>query len=105
MLEKLKSVIVLAIPSDQFNQEPLSAIQSEKFFRKKYNLGSNIFFTEKVLVNGLLQHPLYKWMKKKSSYLFFTKKIRWNYEKFVIYNEKVIARYSPSKILNEKDLQ
>jgi len=100
MLETFKSIIVLAVPSNQFNQEPLTAKQSEQYFRSNYNLGNTIFFTEKVCVDGPFQHPLYKWMTKQRTYFPCKTKIRWNYEKFIILNEKVISRFKPSKVLN-----
>ena len=65
----------------------------------KKKFGANFIFADKVDVNGSLELPLYRYIKSKKKWkagIIWLKRIRWNFEKFLISPQgKVIARLSP----------
>lgn len=91
---KDKGFVVLAFPSNQFNnQEPLSNRDIKTIYPEKYNVHYPIF--EKVNVNGADEHPLYTYLKKEKSGVLVSN-IKWNFTKFLVdKNGNVIKRYSP----------
>lgn len=100
---KDKGFVVLAFPSDQFNQEPLSNQEIKTVYPEKFNVHYPIF--QKINVNGKDQHPLYSYLKEENKG-FLVKAIKWNYTKFLIdRNGKVINRYasktSPKDIIKD----
>ena len=100
-LEKLhqfykdKGLVVLGFPCNQFLfQEPLSNDNMEESCR--INHGVTFQLTEKVKVNGMSAHPVYKFLKKSLPVEGITNRIRWNFEKFLITPEGIpFKRYSP----------
>lgn len=96
-LEKLyekykdRGLVVLAFPSDQFNQEPLSNQEIKTIYPSKYDVHYPIF--EKINVNGDQEHPLYTYLKSEKTGLL-VKGIKWNYTKFLVDKTgKVVERY------------
>lgn len=91
---KHKGFVVLAFPSNQFNnQEPLTDEEIKKIYPEKYNVKYPIF--EKINVNGADEHPLYKYLKSEQGGLLISK-IKWNYTKFLVDRDgNVVERYSP----------
>lgn len=102
---KNKGFVVLAFPSDQFNQEPLTNAEIKTIYPEKFNISYPIF--EKIEVNGDNEHPLYTYLKNEKTGLL-VKGIKWNYTKFLVDKEgKVVERYgSKTKPENmEKDIE
>jgi len=111
-LEKLykeykdKGLVILGFPSNQFaKQEPGTNEEIASFC--KVNFGVTFPLFSKIKVNGKSAHPLYKYLKSKKVGLS-TKRIGWNFTKFLIdSNGKAIKRY-PSKVKPkniEKDIK
>ena len=111
-LEKLhqtykdKGLVVLGFPCNQFQgQEPETNNSMEESCR--INHGVTFQLTEKIDVNGDDTHPIFKYLKDELGG-FLTKKIKWNFTKFLITPEgKPYKRFAPttnpSKI--EKDIK
>ncbi|MCW1402712.1 glutathione peroxidase [Novosphingobium sp. MW5] len=87
---------VVAFPCNQFGgQEPGSAEEIDQFC--KVNFGLSFPLMGKVEVNGPGETPLYHWLKQEAPGLFGTKKIKWNFTKFLIGRDgKVVRRYAPT---------
>ena len=87
---------VVAFPCNQFGgQEPGSAEEIDQFC--KVNFGLSFPLMGKVEVNGDGETPLYHWLKQEAPGLFGTKKIKWNFTKFLIGRDgKVVRRYGPT---------
>lgn len=93
LFEKYKDqgLVVLAFPSDQFNQEPLTNEEIKTVYPEKFNVSYPIF--EKINVNGDNEDPLYTYLKNEQKGLL-VKKIKWNYTKFLVdKNGNVVDRY------------
>ena len=110
-LEKLyqkykdKNFVVLAFPSDQFNQEPLTDEEIKTAYADKFNITYPIF--SKIRVNGDNEHPLYTYLKKEKGGLL-VKSIKWNYTKFLIDKDgNVVERYGSKTSISsiEKDIE
>jgi glutathione peroxidase len=87
---------VVAFPCNQFGgQEPGSAEEIDQFC--KVNFGLSFPLMGKVEVNGDGETPLYHWLKQEAPGLFGTKKIKWNFTKFLIGRDgNVVRRYGPT---------
>lgn len=87
---------VLGFPCNQFlGQEPGSDAEIQAFCKTKFQISFPVF--GKIEVNGANTHPLYEYLKKKAPGLFGSKKIKWNFTKFLVDpNGKVIRRYGPN---------
>jgi glutathione peroxidase len=87
---------VVAFPCNQFGgQEPGTAEEIDQFC--KVNFGLSFPLMGKVEVNGDGETPLYHWLKQEAPGLFRTKKIKWNFTKFLIGRDgKVVRRYGPT---------
>mgnify|MGYP000672245623 CR=1 FL=1 len=100
-LEKLyqrykdKGLVVLGFPCNQFGeQEPLSNDHMESIC--KINHGVTFQLTQKVEVNGLDTHPVFKYLKQQKGSIL-GRGIKWNFAKFLIQpNGKVYKRYAPT---------
>ena len=86
---------VVAFPCNQFGgQEPGSAEEIESFCQVNYGLSFPVM--AKIDVNGPSAAPLYDWLKAEVPGIFGTKKIKWNFTKFLIGRDgKVVRRYAP----------
>ncbi len=84
---------VLAFPCNQFGgQEPGSADEIESFC--KINFGLSFPLMGKVEVNGPGADPLFDWLKAQQAGLLGSKRIKWNFTKFLVDRDgKVVARY------------
>ncbi|MFT4987013.1 MAG: glutathione peroxidase [Flavobacteriales bacterium] len=89
-------LVVLGMPCNQFgNQEPVENDVMTDTCR--INHGVSFQLTEKINVNGSHEHPVFSYLKNKKGG-FFTKKIKWNFTKFLIDKSgMVVKRYSPTK--------
>lgn len=100
-LEKLhqkykdQGLVVIGFPCNQFlGQEPLSNEEMEQTCLINHGVTFQLF--EKINVNGKDAHPLYKYLKKELKAGWFSNKIKWNFEKFIIdKNGKPFKRFSP----------
>lgn len=90
-----RGLVVLGFPCNQFGeQEPGSAAQIGEFCQKNYGVSFPMF--EKIDVNGDTAHPLYRWLKDSAPGLLGSKRIKWNFTKFLVdRNGQVKARYAP----------
>jgi len=91
---KDEGFVVLAFPSDQFNQEYDDMEETVQFCQTMYDVSFPMF--NKIKVNGENEHPLYTHLKEKETGVL-TKKIKWNFTKFLVdQNGHVINRYAPT---------
>lgn len=91
---KDKGVEVLAFPCNQFGkQEKGDNTEIKSFCDLNFNISFDLF--SKIEVNGENTHPLYQHLKSEAPGILGSKKIKWNFTKFLVNNEgKVIKRYS-----------
>jgi glutathione peroxidase len=87
---------VLAFPSNQFgNQEPGSAQEIAQFCQRNYGVSFPVF--AKVDVNGSAAHPLFELLTRARRGVLGTRRIKWNFTKFLVDREgSVVARFAPS---------
>jgi len=87
---------ILGFPCNQFGeQEKGSDSEIENFC--KVNFGVTFPLFAKIDVNGANENPLFKILKSEAPGFLGTKKIKWNFTKFLVdRNGKVIGRFSPS---------
>jgi glutathione peroxidase len=101
-----RGCMVLGFPCDQFRQqEPGDEVEIKEFCRLTYDVTFPLF--AKIAVNGPAAHPLYRFLKSKRRGLWGTKRIKWNFTKFLVDRDgNVVRRFGPmvkpEKI--EKDL-
>jgi len=90
-----KGLVILGFPCNQFaNQEP----GDEKSIAEGCLLNYGVTFPmfSKIDVNGTDAHPLYKYLKSALPG-FLSKRIKWNFTKFLIDSEgKPVKRFAPS---------
>jgi glutathione peroxidase len=102
-LEKLyrkykdRGFAILGFPSNQFGgQEPGSDSEIATFCQSNYGVTFPMF--AKVDVNGSNAHPLYRFLAKAKPGLFGTKRIKWNFTKFLVDRQgHVIKRFAPQE--------
>lgn len=98
MYKKYKDdgLVILAFPCNQFkNQEPLSNEEIKKVYPNDYGVSYPIF--EKIDVNRDNESPLYSYLKKEQGGLLGSKKIKWNFTKFLVdRNGNVVDRFAPT---------
>jgi glutathione peroxidase len=87
---------VLGFPCNQFgNQEPGDATEIANFCSLTYDVQFPMF--AKVDVNGADAHPLYQYLKKQARGLFGTRRIKWNFTKFLVDRSgRVVHRFAPT---------
>ncbi len=87
---------VLAFPCNQFGgQEPGSADEIAQFCQ--VNFGLSFPLMAKIDVNGPGEAPLYHWLKEQAPGLLGSRKIKWNFTKFLIGRDgTVIRRFAPT---------
>jgi len=86
---------ILGFPCNQFgNQEPGSEQDIKDFCSTSYRVTFPLF--SKIEVNGPDAHPLYQFLKSAKPGLLGTKRIKWNFTKFLLDRKgNPIRRYSP----------
>ena len=84
---------VLGFPCNQFGrQEPGSNEAIQTFCELNYGVTFPMF--AKVAVNGAGEHPLYEYLKDKARGLLGSRKIKWNFTKFLVGRDgQVKGRY------------
>ncbi len=92
---KQQKLIIIGFPCNQFqNQEPGSNSTIKEFCTKNY--GVSFLLGEKIEVNGSNTHPLYNFLKSKAPGILGSKKIKWNFTKFLIDRKGVVyKRFAP----------
>jgi glutathione peroxidase len=90
-----RGLVVLGFPCNQFGgQEPGAAADIGALCEKNYGVGFPMF--EKIDVNGARAHPLYQWLKKRAPGIFGSKRIKWNFTKFLVNRSGAVERrYAP----------
>jgi glutathione peroxidase len=86
---------ILGFPCDQFgHQEPGSDEEILGFCELNYGVTFPLF--SKINVNGVREHPLYKYLKSEASGLIGDS-IKWNFTKFLVNRKgKVLGRFAPT---------
>ncbi len=92
---KDKGLVVIGFPCDQFaRQEPGSDNEIAEFCSLNY--GVDFLLSTKIEVNGSSAHPIFKYLKKRTSGLFGGA-IKWNFTKFLISPDgSSVKRYAPT---------
>lgn len=87
--------LILGFPSNQFgNQEPGTESEILNFCQVRYGVTFPLF--SKIDVNGANAHPLYSYLTKAKPGILGTRRIKWNFTKFLVDREgRVIRRYGP----------
>jgi glutathione peroxidase len=87
---------VLAFPCNQFGgQEPGTEQEIESFCDLNYQTSFPLF--SKIEVNGALSHPLFTHLKSEAPGVLGSKRIKWNFTKFLVNQQgQVVKRYAPS---------
>lgn len=87
---------VLAFPCNQFGgQEPGSEEEIQSFCDLNYQTSFPLF--SKIEVNGAAGHPLYAHLKEQAPGVLGSKRIKWNFTKFLVNQQgEVVKRYAPS---------
>ncbi|WP_334029828.1 glutathione peroxidase [Alteromonas sp. P256] len=87
---------VLGFPCDQFgHQEPGNDDEIAQFCEVNFGVSFPLF--KKIEVNGDNESPLFTELKNKAPGLLGTKRIKWNFTKFLVSDKgDVIKRYAPT---------
>lgn len=88
---------ILGFPCNQFGgQEPGSDDDIQNFCQVNYGVTFPIM--GKTQVNGDNAEPLFEWMKKEKPGLMGLKRVKWNFEKFLIGRDgRVVERWASTK--------
>lgn len=92
---KEQGFVILGFPCNQFGkQEPGSSEEIQQFCDLNYGVSFPLY--GKVDVNGANAHPLFDYLKSAAKGIFGTRKIKWNFTKFLVdRNGRVIKRFAP----------
>jgi glutathione peroxidase len=102
---KEQGFVILGFPCNQFGaQEKGSSDEIQSFCR--LNFGVNFPLFEKIDVNGADTHPIFDWLKSQKAGVLGSKKIKWNFTKFLINKDgQVVERFGsitkPEKMSNQ----
>ncbi len=93
---KGRGLTVLGFPCDQFaHQEPGDEAAIAAFCQLKYDVTFPLF--AKVAVNGPATHPLFALLKDRARGTLGTRRIKWNFTKFLVGRDgEVLRRYGPT---------
>ncbi|KAK7393560.1 hypothetical protein VNO78_22118 [Psophocarpus tetragonolobus] len=93
---KSRGLEILAFPCNQFlKKEPGTSQEAQEFACTRYKAEYPIF--GKIRVNGSNTAPVFKFLKAQKSGFMGSRRIKWNFTKFLIDQEgRVIHRYSPT---------
>jgi len=89
---KNKGLIVIGVPSDNFNQEPGNEEDIKKFCMVNFNISFDL--TKKNNVVGSEVHPFFEWLNKN-----YNAKPKWNFYKFVINKDGKLENHFSSMIV------
>jgi glutathione peroxidase len=98
-----KGLAVLGFPCNQFaKQDPGTNDEIQEFCQVNYGVSFPMF--SKIEVNGDGADPLFKHLKQAAPGALGSKKIKWNFTKFLVDPEgKVLKRYAP--MTKPKDIE
>ncbi|AQS37459.1 glutathione peroxidase [Shewanella psychrophila] len=86
--------VILGFPCNQFGAQE-SGNESEISSFCELNFGVNFPLFEKIEVNGPEAHPLYEYLKSEAKGILGSKRIKWNFTKFLINSQgKVLTRFA-----------
>ena len=90
-----RGLVVIGFPSNQFGrQDPGSDGEIAAFCERNYGVGFPMM--AKVEVNGPGAHPLWRWLQDEAPGVLGTRRIKWNFTKFLVGRDgRVIRRYAP----------
>ena len=93
---KDRGLQVLGFPCNQFaKQDPHDNKTIVGFCQKNYGVKFPVF--SRINVNGPDAHPLFKYLKDQARGVLWSKRIKWNFTKFLVDQEgNVIKRYAPA---------
>lgn len=88
---------ILGFPCNQFGkQDPGNNEEINEFCQLNYGVSFTMF--DKIEVNGRDADPLFKFLKKEAKGALGSRRIKWNFTKFLIDTEgNVVKRYAPTK--------
>jgi len=91
---KEQGLEIIGFPCDQFGgQEPGDDAAIEQFC--ELNFGVSFSLSTKIEVNGDNTHPIFEVLKKEAPGILGSKRIKWNFTKFLIGKDgKVITRFA-----------
>lgn len=91
-----KGLDVLGFPCNQFmNQDPGENSQISEFCSLNYGVNFPMF--AKLQVNGPETHPLFRLLKDEAPGMMGSKKVKWNFTKFLVSRDgQVVRRYPPT---------
>lgn len=91
-----KGLDVLGFPCNQFmNQDPGENSQISEFCSLNYGVNFPMF--AKLQVNGPETHPLFRLLKDEAPGMMGSKKVKWNFTKFLVNRGgQVVRRYPPT---------
>ena len=92
---KDQGLVILGFPCNQFGaQEPGSDEEIAEFCDLSFKTSFPLF--SKIDVNGSSAHPLFSFLKEEAPGLLGSKKIKWNFTKFLVKADgSVLKRYAP----------
>jgi glutathione peroxidase len=87
---------VLGFPCNQFmNQDPGENNEISEFCSLNYGVSFPLF--AKLQVNGPETHPLFRLLKEEAPGMMGSKKVKWNFTKFLVNRDgRVMRRYPPT---------
>ena len=88
---KDKGLIVIGVPSDNFNQEPGTEKEIKEFCMVNFNITFTL--TKKNDVIGKNAHPLFKWINEN-----YNARPKWNFFKFLIDKDGKLEKHFSSMI-------
>lgn len=93
---KDEGLVILGFPCNQFGEQEKGAdTEIASFCQKNYGVSFPMF--SKINVNGDDAAPLYQELKSEAPGILGTKKIKWNFTKFLINKQgKVVDRFAPT---------
>lgn len=98
---------VLGFPCNQFGaQEPGDATEIAQFCSRSYDVTFPLF--EKIDVNGVAAHPLFRFLKGEAKGVVGTEAIKWNFTKFLVDRKGAVSgRFAPTVTPEalEKDIE
>ena len=90
-----QGLVVLGFPCNQFGQQDKGSNAEIASFCQR-NYGVDFPMMSKVEVNGAQAHPLFTWLTAEAPGIFGTKRIKWNFTKFLIGRDgRVLQRFGP----------
>ncbi|WP_396586844.1 glutathione peroxidase [Bermanella sp. R86510] len=91
-----QGLAILGFPCNQFaEQDKGSNEEIAGFCMKNYGVSFDMF--SKIDVNGSNAHPLFEYLKKQAPGFLGSRKVKWNFTKFLVDQEgKVVKRFAPT---------